>query len=60
MRKSPLLSLIITLVTITPAFAETRLVPADYTTIQHAINQADNGDTIIVDPGVYLENINFL
>ena len=60
MRKSPLLGLIITLIAITPAFAETRLVPSSYTTIQQAINLADDGDTIIVDPGVYLENINFL
>ena len=43
-----------------PSSAEIRLVPSDYITIQYAINQADDGDVIIVEPGVYLEHINFL
>ena len=60
MRKSFLFSIAIILASITPAFAETRLVPSEYVTIQYAINLANNGDTIIVDPGVYLENLNFL
>ncbi len=34
-------------------------VPTDYSTIQGAINASVNGDTIIVDQGVYTENINF-
>ncbi len=34
-------------------------VPADYVTIQAAINAASNGDSILVDPGTYIENINF-
>ncbi|MDY6857447.1 MAG: right-handed parallel beta-helix repeat-containing protein [Thermodesulfobacteriota bacterium] len=34
-------------------------VPADYLTIQEAINNAINGDTIHVSPGTYTENINF-
>ncbi len=38
---------------------ETIYVPADYTTIQSAINAAVNGDEIIVSPGTYVENINF-
>jgi nitrous oxidase accessory protein NosD len=32
-------------------------VPTDYPTIQKAINAAQNGDTIIVGPGTYNENI---
>ena len=35
-------------------------VPADYPTIQAAINASVNGDTVKVAPGVYSENINFL
>jgi hypothetical protein len=34
-------------------------VPADYSTIQEAINSSLNGDTIVVSPGTYYENINF-
>lgn len=35
-------------------------VPADYTTIQGAINSSSNGDTISVASGTYHENIDFL
>jgi hypothetical protein len=34
-------------------------VPADYPTIQAAINASADGDTIIVSPDTYYENINF-
>lgn len=35
------------------------LVPQDSPTIQSAINLAQQGDTILVDEGIYFENINF-
>ena len=35
-------------------------VPGDFETIQAAINAAWDGDSIIVDPGEYVENIDFL
>lgn len=35
-------------------------VPADYSTIQAAINAADQGDLIVVDTGTYVENIDFM
>jgi hypothetical protein len=33
-------------------------VPSQYTTIQGAINAASTGDTILVSPGIYYENLN--
>jgi len=43
-----------------PTFAATINVPADQPTIQAAINLAVTGDTILVAPGTYQENINFM
>ncbi len=34
-------------------------IPDDYETIQTAINMAQPGDTILVRPGTYIENLNF-
>lgn len=34
-------------------------IPADYPAIQTGINHAVNGDTVLVHPGTYAENINF-
>ena len=59
MKRSILLSLAILLIASTQAQAETRLVPADYTTIQQAIDNSNDGDVVVVDPGTYRENINF-
>ena len=42
------------------AQATIRRVPADYPTIQQAINASVNGDTVLVAPGTYVENINFV
>ncbi|MDH4035201.1 MAG: hypothetical protein OEV80_15525, partial [candidate division Zixibacteria bacterium] len=41
-------------------FNPTILVPEEYLTIQEAIDTAFNGDTILVGPGDYTENIDFL
>ncbi|MHC4946170.1 MAG: right-handed parallel beta-helix repeat-containing protein [Planctomycetota bacterium] len=42
------------------AFSATIYVPDDYAKIQQAIDAAVDGDTIIVRPGTYVENINFV
>lgn len=39
--------------------AAVRHVPGDYTGIQKAIDASNNGDVILVSPGMYHENINF-
>jgi len=44
----------------TSAFSATIYVPDNYVTIQDAINASVNGDTVIVRPGTYVENIDFM
>ena len=34
-------------------------IPADYPSIQQGIDAGNNGDTVLVQPGTYYENINF-
>ena len=55
-----LLALSLGLVTAIPAAASVITVPGNYPTIQAAINAAANGDTVVVSPGTYFENIDFM
>ncbi|NQU06743.1 MAG: T9SS type A sorting domain-containing protein [Calditrichaeota bacterium] len=40
-------------------FADILNVPDDFETIQAAIDESVDGDTVLVSPGTYVENINF-
>ncbi|MHC4945640.1 MAG: right-handed parallel beta-helix repeat-containing protein [Planctomycetota bacterium] len=53
-------SLLAVLIVPSLAFPATIYVPDDYTFIQSAIDASVDGDIIIVRPGTYVENIDFL
>jgi len=42
---------------IKPAYSRTIFVPTEYKTIQEAVNNATDGDTIQVAPGIYREHV---
>ena len=44
---------------LTTASATIINIPDDYTTIQTGIDSSSDGDTVLVQPGTYVENINF-
>jgi hypothetical protein len=41
------------------SFADVIVIPINQTSIQNGINAAASGDTLLVEPGIYIENINF-
>jgi beta propeller repeat protein/parallel beta-helix repeat protein len=59
MRNTILLSVALLSIATTQLIAENRLVPQGYATIQQAIQDSNDGDVVIVEPGTYFENINF-
>jgi parallel beta-helix repeat protein len=58
--RATILTIVLFLMAALPGQANTIEVPKDYTTIQEAIDHALNGDTVLVSPGTYAENIDFL
>lgn len=57
--KTTSLLFILIMIVYTNASSTIRGVPGAYSTIQAGINSAVNGDTVLVEPGTYFENINF-
>jgi len=53
-------TIVITLTSTSLAFSEIIYVPDDFQTIQGAIDNSVNGDSVLVRSGIYVENINFL
>ncbi|HBB92313.1 MAG: hypothetical protein A2X22_00610 [Bacteroidetes bacterium GWF2_49_14] len=60
MRKNLTFALLLVLSTFSSIVtAQVIRIPDDQPTIQSGINAAKNGDTVLVSPGTYFENINF-
>lgn len=55
----PIIILFIFITGATAGFSATIHVPLDYPTIQQAINASLDGDTVLVQPGTYVECIVF-
>src|SRR5580765_239846 len=53
------LSLLLAIGFISEGNATIHHVPADFPNVQSAINASVGGDTVVVAPGTYYENINF-
>ncbi|UCC78981.1 MAG: T9SS type A sorting domain-containing protein [Candidatus Zixiibacteriota bacterium] len=59
MKRQTTLKILLALIPCAMASATVIHIPADYPTIQQGIDAGVNGDTVLVQPGTYYENINF-
>jgi len=59
MKISVITAIVVSLMCLSSADATIINVPVDQTTIQAGIDASVNGDTVLVQPGLYVENINF-
>ncbi len=59
MKRRMTLIILLALIPCVTASATVINVPADYPTIQQGIDASTDGDTVLVQPGTYYENINF-
>ena len=60
MKKTTILSAMVVLISCTASFCAVINVPGDYSSIQTAIGVATDFDTVLVGPGTYHENLDFL
>ena len=59
MKKIIFYTILLTAIICLPASATIISIPDDYPTIQEGIDASSDGDTVLVQPGTYVENINF-
>lgn len=59
MKRNLILTGILAVAVCLPASATIINIPDDYPTIQQGIDASSDGDTVLVQPGTYVENINF-
>jgi len=59
MLKNNILTIALSILLFVSVDARIRHVPSEYPTIQDGINDCSGGDTLLVAPGTYYENINF-
>ena len=57
MRAGIALLIIISIAVLSSAYGNVIIIPDDYNTIQAGLDASQDGDTVIVQPGVYYENI---
>ena len=59
MKRVYIFALVLVVFSYSPVSATIINIPDDYPTIQQGIDASTDGDTVLVQPGTYVENINF-